>query len=166
MNNIKSPSDDGGALLLQVTVPARNANFVTETKRDGPDGTETVATYLADVRIHTVRDHLVIVDRDRVGLPEEAALMTTAIADTKTVYRTTHATIAEAGHGYQVQLSVARDAGMHLGDTVLMDSAPGLVVGVRSRADCSPPGDSSELTASLLTIRNDQVSNSTSSEQL
>lgn len=155
-NNVKIRKTEGSRdLLLQVTFPVRDADLVEEEEQrvSGGEGTETVATYLADVRVHAVRSHILIVDRDRVDAADEADLVTTAINDTETAYRTKHSTITRSGNGYQLQISVARDAGFYDTDTVVMESAPGIIVGVRSRADCSPPGGSSQLAEDLAAIR-------------
>lgn len=151
-NNIKTSS--GSQIeLLQVTRPARKAEFVEEQERDTPEGIRQVATYLADVRVHAVRDHVVVIDIDRVGTAEEAELVAEAITGTETAYRTAESTVSISGHGYQIGLPVATDAGMYIHDTITMDAVSGMIVCTRKAADCCPAGGNSELAEALIKSR-------------
>lgn len=141
-NNVKQSGADG--LALQVTKPARSAGLVEEND-------EGDATYLADVRVYSFDDLLLVVDRDtnRLGNEAVAALVATAARDTKSVYRGMNASLQIAGNGYQVQLPPAEDAGFYEGQSTQVKFAPGLLVVCRGR--------SKRLAADLVTIRTGQL---------
>ncbi|MDL0123113.1 hypothetical protein [Halobacterium salinarum] len=121
MANAIKKSGDGVA--LQITKAAREAELVEET--DDPDG--KTATYKATTRVHALDALLLVVDVDEVDAENEADLVATAARDTSSVYRTMEATVQIAGHGYQLQLPTARDAGFQEGDAPSVITAPGVL---------------------------------------
>jgi hypothetical protein len=141
-NNIKRSGADG--LALQITEPARSAGLVEENH-------EGDATYKADVRVYSFDDLLLLVDRDtdRVENAAVAELVASATRDTKSVYRAGNAAVTIAGHGYQVQLPPAEDAGFYVGTDTTVKTAPGVLVVHRDR--------SSRLAEDVVSIRRDQV---------
>lgn len=141
-NNIKRSGADG--LALQITEPARSAGLVEETNDGDP-------TYLADVRVHAFNDLLLVADRDTDRLKNEdvAQLVASAARDTKSVYRAGNSSVTIAGHGYQVQLPPAEDAGFYVGTSTQVKTAPGVLLICRER--------SARLADDLASIRRDQV---------
>ncbi len=146
-NQIKHSGADG--LALQVTEPARSAGLIEE---DG-DGT---ATYLAAVRVFAFDGLLLVVDLDAVSTADTVELVTAAARDTDSIYRAMDASVQIAGHGYQVQLPPADDAGFAEGDRAPCTPAPGILV--ISRDDGTTAGvEASRLAGDLVSIRNGQV---------
>lgn len=141
-NDIKRSGTDG--LALQITEPARSAGLVEEND-------EGDATYLADVRVYAFDDLLLVADRDtdRVKNEDVAELVASTARDTKSVYRAVNSSVTIAGHGYQVQLPPAEDAGFYIGTSTLVKTAPGTLLIHRGR--------SARLAEDLVSIRRDQV---------
>ncbi|ELY35242.1 hypothetical protein [Natronorubrum tibetense] len=142
-NQIKSSGAAG--LALQVTEPARAAGLVEEDA-DGD------ATELADVRVFAFDHLLLVIDIDAVSTPDVAEVVVAAATDTDSVYRAVDATVQIAGHGYQVQLPPASDAGFTEGDRAPCHPAPGNVA--ISRDDgTSAVADAGRLAGDLVAIR-------------
>lgn len=141
-NNIKQSGTDG--LALQVTKPARSVGLVEEND-------EGDATYLADVRVYAFDDLLLAADRDTNRLKNEdlAELVASAARDSKSIYRAANASLQIAGHGYQVQLPPAEDAGFYEGKPMQVKTAPGVLVICQER--------SKRLADDLVTMRHEQV---------
>ena len=99
----------GGGLALQITQPARAAGLVTETA-DG-DLRET-----ADVFVVAVDDTILVGNRDTVTGRERVELITPLARDAESLHRIVYTRIQPEGHGYQVQLPNAADAGFATGD--------------------------------------------------
>ena len=70
---------------------------------------------------------------------------------TKSIYRAARASIQIAGHGYQVNLPPAEDAGFSEGDSAPVHPAPGLLVIPTDEVEAS------RLAADVVTIRHEQV---------
>ena len=134
----------GEGLALQVTKPARSVGLVEENA-DGD------ATRLADVRVFSFDDLLLVVDLDRVDTAHVAELVASAARDTKSVYRAWDASLQISGGGYQVQLPPASDAGFDEGDTPMVRSLPGMLAIMKCDRDVA------RLVDDLETIRRDQV---------
>lgn len=117
-NQIKESAD---GLALQVTLPARDAGLVSEDA----DGN---ATRLAGVYVYGFDGVLVVVDAEKVSAGDRADLVATAAEATGSVHRGAAASLAEAGHGYQVQLPGCRAAGFSSGDTAPVHSGRGVLV--------------------------------------
>lgn len=146
-NQIKSSGAAG--LALQVTKPARSGGFVEEDD----DGN---ATYLAEVRVFAFDSLLLVINLDAVSTEQTAELVAAATRDTKSIYRAMDATVQIAGHGYQVQLPPAVDAGFSEGDRAPCSSAPGLLL--IARDDRTSTGTAaSRLAQDIATIRREQV---------
>ncbi len=141
-NKIKQSGTDG--LALQVTEPAQAAGLIEEN-------TEGEAIYLAEVRVYSFDDLLLVVDRDTDCMKTEdvAELVASATRDTKSVYRAGNASVTIAGNGYQVQLPPAEDAGFYIGTSTSVKTAPGLLAICRGR--------SKRLADDLISIRRDQL---------
>ena len=133
LNQIKSGGDDG--LRLQVTLPARDAGLVE-------GGKEPASVYV------WAFDGLLVVLDESVDMGHRADLVSTAAGDSGSIYGGRRATIAEAGHGYQVQLPGAQEAGFGVGDDGHTKTAPGLIV-IHDR-------DRARLAGDLETIRREQ----------
>ncbi|WP_436348910.1 hypothetical protein [Natronorubrum sp. FCH18a] len=145
-NQIKSSGTDG--LALQITKPTRAAGLVEEDA-DGE------ATALADVRVYAFDHLLLMVDLDTVSVGERAELVVAAAQDTNSVHRAMDATVRIAGHGYQVQLPPAKDAGFSEGDRAPCHPAPGMIV--ISRDDGTSAGtDKARLARDLAAIRREE----------
>ncbi|WP_440767462.1 hypothetical protein [Natronorubrum sp. DTA7] len=145
-NQIKSSGADG--LALQITKPARASGLVEEDA-DGE------ATALADVRVYAFDHLLLVVALDTVSVEERAELVVAAAEDTNSVYRAMDATVRIAGHGYQVQLPPAEDAGFNEGDRAPCHPAPGMIA--ISRDDGTSAGaNASRLAGDLVAIRKEQ----------
>lgn len=143
--------DSGDGLALQITKPARSADLVDE--RDTPDGKQP--TYRATTRVHAFAGLLLVVDTQQVDDEAEAALVATAAQDTQTAYRTMRATVQIAGHGYQLQLPPATDAGLEQGDRPAVLPAPGLLVIANDSVDGH--ARPTRVAEDLLSIRRDQT---------
>ncbi|WP_435181388.1 hypothetical protein [Halorussus sp. AFM4] len=152
VNTIKNPSD---GLALQVTEPARKAGLVEEN-----DG-ETMRR--ADARVYSFEGLLLVVDREEIDEAHIVELVKAAAGDTKTVRQAIDGKVQTARHGYQIQLPPARDAGFREGDPVPCHPAPNmLVISKRSLWDEEHGEDEpGRIAASLLTIRRDQVGQTT-----
>lgn len=148
---VNSLKRSGDGLALQITKPARAADLVEE--RDTPDG--TTPTYRAETRVHAFAGLLLVVDTDRVPDDEEAELVAAAARDTQTAYRTMTATVQIAGHGYQLQLPPAADAGLRKGDKPAVRTAPGALVIANDDVDSG--GRPTRVAEDLVTIRRDQA---------
>lgn len=147
VNQIKTSGTAGFA--LQITKPARAAGLVDED--DNGD-----ATFLADVRVFAFDHLLLVVDLEAVATEHITELVIAAARDTDSVYRALDATVQIAGHGYQVQLPPADDAGFEEGDRAPCHPAPGLVV--ISRDDGTSAGaDAARLARDLISIRKEQI---------
>jgi hypothetical protein len=143
-NKIKKGGSDD--LRLQVTRPARSARLVDESSIDGKLGRGH------DVYVYGFDGLLVVVDVERVSMSDRAELVATATADTNSIHRGATTTVAQAGHGYQVQLPGGRAAGFDVDDTAHMVAAEGVLF--------IHTGDEARLASDLQTIRNEQVSQS------
>jgi hypothetical protein len=139
-NSFKRPSD---GLALQITHAARSAGFVEENE-------EGEATYLATVRIHAVDGLLLLVDVDELTEAEEADLHAQAIQDTDTTYTSIEVSVSHSGHGYQVPVSNAPDAGFEQGDTPVVMTAPGVLV---LSGESASGGSMDRLAEDLATLR-------------
>lgn len=146
MNRIKQSGTDG--LALQITHPARAADFVDEDS----DGN---ATYRADVLVYAFDHLLVVIDTERVQTAHRAELVASAARDTDSIYRAMEATVQIAGNGYQVQLPPARDAGFSEGGQAPCQTASGLLV-ISKQDGTSAGADAARLGRDLVTIRSDQ----------
>ncbi len=145
-NRIKSSGAAG--LALQITKPARSSGLVEEDA-DGE------ATSLSDVRVYAFDHLLLVVDTNSVSTAHTTELVIAAAKDTKSVYRALKATVQIAGHGYQVQLPPAEDAGFTEGDRAPCHTASGMIA--ISRDDGTSAGaDAARLARDLVTIRNEQ----------
>jgi hypothetical protein len=111
----------GGGLALQVTKPVRGAGLVEEDA-------EGDVEYRARVLVHAVDQMLLVVDRDRVDGADRAAVVASAIEYTASTHRADHTRVQPKGHGYMVALPAAEDAGLELGTTAPVHTAPGLLV--------------------------------------
>lgn len=151
-NSIKPAA---GGLALQVTREVRRAGLVEEQEPDPvPDGeTGPWPTYRASVRVHAFEGVLLVVDRDgdRVAKAAVAALVASAARDTGSVYDAEKATVVTKGHGYQLQLPPASDAGFREGDSAPVETAPGVLV-IHKKSD-----DAARLASDLVELRNAQV---------
>ena len=146
-NQIKASGADGVA--LQVTTPARAAGLVEEDN-DGE------ATYLADVRVYAFDDLLLVVDLEAVTTAHTTDLVVAAAQDTDSIHRAMDASVQIAGHGYQVQLPPAEDAGFREGDAAPCQSARGILA--ISIDDGTTKGvNAARLAADLVTIRTEQL---------
>lgn len=146
-NTIKESGFDGVA--LQITKPARSAGFVEETA-------EGKATRLPEVRVHAFDHLLVVVDREAVQNDAAAELVVTAIKYTQTVYRALDATVQLAGHGYQVQLPPARDAGFRVDDKAACHPSEGIIC--ISKDDGTKAGrDAAKTAREIVRVRDNQV---------
>jgi hypothetical protein len=143
-NSIKRPSD---GLAYQITRPAREAGLVEENE-------EGDASYLATIRVHAVDGLLLIVDVDELTSEEEADLHATAIKDTGSTFTSIEVSVSPSGHGYQIQVSNAPDAGLGEGDTPAESVAPGVVV--LSGKD-SDGRKTTRLANDLVTLRHQQI---------
>jgi hypothetical protein len=135
----------GEGLALQVTKPARAAGFVEENADGEPTRRAAVLVYAFD-------DTLLVFDADRVAVADRAELVASAARDTKSIYRAARASIQIAGHGYQVNLPPAEDAGFEEGDSAPAHPAPGVLVITTDERQVA------RLAADLVTIRREQVS--------
>ncbi len=145
-NSIKPSGEDG--LALQVTKPARSAGLVEENG-------EGDATYLADVRVYSFEDLLLVASRntDHLKPAAIAELVASATRDTATVYQAINASVHISGDGYQVQLPPAEDAGFHQGDTAPVKSLSGILLIYRDRSE--------RLANDLASLRRDQLEDET-----
>lgn len=141
-NAIKSNGD--GGLALQVTKAARAAGIVEENSKG-----ETTRT--DDVRVYAFDSILLVVDIERVSDENIAKLVRVTTSETNSIYRAMDAAVSVAGNGYQVQLPVAEDAGLSLGDEAPCQPAPGLLVIHRDEQDYA------RLADDLVTIRQSQT---------
>jgi hypothetical protein len=139
-NSIKS---SGGGLALQVTMPARQAELVTEDS----DGN---ATRLADVLVYGFDDLLLVVDADRVSVSDRAELVSTLARDTDSIHKGQAASLEIAGNGYQVQLPGCRAAGFHEGTNAPTVTRPGVLL--------IHHGTAGRLARDIATIREEQIS--------
>ena len=139
MNRIK---DSAGGLALQVTKETRDAGLVLENM-DGE------ATRLADVIVYGFDDLLLVIDTDRVTAADRAELVASAARDIKSIYQGSKASIQISGHGYQVQLPGARDAGFNLGDKAPVRTVDSVLV--------IHDGTQRRLAEDLITIREEQI---------
>ena len=135
----------GEGLALQVTKPARAAGLVEENADSEP-------TRRAEVLVYAFDDMLLVVDVYRVAVADRAELVASAARDTKSIYRAAGARIQIAGHGYQVNLPPAEDAGFEEGDSAPVHPAPGLLVVTTDERQAA------RLATDLVTIRRGQVS--------
>jgi len=149
VNTIKNPSD---GLALQVTEPAKKAGLVKENNEGEP-------TRRADVRVYSFEGLLLVVDRDEMDEAHIVELVKAAAGDTKTVRQAMNATVQTAGHGYQIALPPARDAGFRKGDPAPCHPAPDMLVIAKNSLWNEKHGEDKpgRVAASLLTIRRDQV---------
>lgn len=143
-NSFKRPSD---GLALQITRSARSAGFVEENDEGEP-------TRLATVRIHAVDGLLLVVDVERVSEAAEADLHATAIRDTDSSFTSIEGSVGQSGHGYQVQVSNAPDAGFEEGDTPGVTTAPGILI---LSGEAGDGGSTGRLADDLATIRRQQL---------
>lgn len=141
--------ESGDGVALQITKPAREAGLVEET--DDSDG--KTATYRATTRVHAFDGLLLVVDVDEVDPENEADLVATAARDTSSVYRTMKATVQIAGHGYQLQLPTATDAGFQKGDTPATVTAPGMLILAGSRKQAAGESRPTRVAEDLEAIR-------------
>jgi hypothetical protein len=146
MNNIKEAGD---GVALQITKPARAAELVEENE-DGE------ATDRSNLRVHSFDGLVLVVDIEAVPDSDVAELVSSAAEDTGSIYRAETSRIQIAGHGYQVHLPVAEDAGFEIGDRAGTHPAPGIIA--ITKAD---PGEGSSAAARLgkdiVTIRRAQL---------
>lgn len=138
-NHIKKSA---GGMALQITDPARDAGFVNENK-------EQQATRRADVYVYTFDKFILVIDAYRVSKKARAELVATTASDTDSIHRGTTVTVEHAGHGYQVQLVGADEAGFDIGDRAPVLSRPGLLL--------IHTGTTTRLAQDIATIRETQV---------
>jgi len=117
-NNIKRSGD---ALALQVTKPAREAGLVLEDLDGDPKR-------LANVCVYGFDDLLLVIDYDRVSESDRAEIVASAARDSKSIYQARRVSLTESGHGYQVQVPGAEDAGFHVGDKAPVLETQGILV--------------------------------------
>jgi len=91
-----------------------------------------------------------------VATEDVTELVVAAAKDTKSIHRVMDATVQIAGHGYQVQLPPATDAGFTEGDQAPCHSAPG-VLAISKGDGTSAGADPARLAQDIVTIRNEQV---------
>ena len=147
VNEIKHSGADG--LALQITKPARSAGLVEENS-------EGEATSLADVRVYAFDHLLLVIDIDAVATEDITELVVAAARDTKSIHRAMDATVQIAGHGYQVQLPPATDAGFTEGDQAPCHPAPGLLV-ISKDNGTSVGSDVARLAQDIVTLRKEQI---------
>ena len=97
-------------VALQVKLPVRRAGLVEEDS-------EGAATYLAPVRVYAFKHLLLVIDRDRVEDEHIAEIVASANRDTRRINQAMDMSVSIDGHGYLVQLPVAKDAGFEIGDS-------------------------------------------------
>ena len=139
-NSIKQSA---GGLALQITQPAREAEFVVED-------TDDTATRRAEVYVYGFDELLLLIDRANVAAAHRAALVASAAGDTDSIHRGEIATVEIAGNGYQIQLPGCREAGFTLDDTAPVVVGSGILV--------IHDGSGSRLASDLVAIRDEQVS--------
>ena len=147
VNEIKHSGADG--LALQVTKSTRSAGLVEENS-DGE------ATSLADVRVYAFDHLLLVIDFDAVATEDVTELVVAAARDTKSIHRAMDATVQIAGHGYQVQLPPATDAGFSEGDRAPCHPAPGILI-ISKDDGTSAGADTARLAQDIVTLRNEQT---------
>ncbi|MFC6722871.1 hypothetical protein ACFQE1_00325 [Halobium palmae] len=144
-NTIKNSAD---GLALQITKPARTADLVTEDA-------EGATSRRAPVRVYSFDGYLLVVDRERVSDEDTAELVRALSEYTDSIYRVMDSVVQIAGHGYQVQLPPARDAGFEQDDEAPVEPAPGVLV---IHSFVSVEGESvDEIVVSIVDLRRDQV---------
>jgi hypothetical protein len=146
-NSIKKSG--AGGLALQVTRPAREAELVEENS-------EGDARYLADVRVFSFDHLLLVVDVDKIESAHTADLVASAARDTDSVYRARDASIQIAGHGYQIHLPTAEDAGFRNGDSAPCHPARNMLA-ISKEDGTSAGADATRLARDLATLRSQQV---------
>lgn len=131
----------GGGLALQVTREVRAAGLVEENPPENPseDDSPPYPTYLADLRVHAFENLLLVVDRDpdRVSAAAAAELVASAARDTKSAYDAAKTSVQIQGHGYQIQLPPAKDAGFRDGHTAPVATSSGVLAIHKKNADAA-----------------------------
>lgn len=151
-NSIKTV---GGGLALQVTREVRAAGLVEENPPENPseDDSPPYPTYRAEVRVHAFEDLLLVVDRDpdRLESADAAELVASVARDTKSAYDAAKTTVQIQGHGYQLQLPPAKDAGFRQGHTAPVATAPS-VLAIHEKSD-----DAARVAKDIIEHRRAQV---------
>lgn len=132
-----------------MTKPAQSVGLVEENS-DGK------ATSLADVRIYAFDHLLLVIDLDAVATEDVTELVVAAATDTESIHRAMDATVQIAGHGYQVQLPPATDAGFTEGDRAPCHPAPGILA-ISKDDGTSAGADAVRLAQDIVTLRKEQV---------
>jgi len=117
-NSIKGGGD--GDLRLQITKPARQAGLVREDNDGEP-------TDLAEVYVYTFDDLILVID-SRVSMGIRAGLISKASDYTDSMHTGVSASVSRAGHGYQVNLPGAKEAGFAVGDSAPVVAGDGLLL--------------------------------------
>lgn len=142
-NSLKRAHGDRADYALQITEAARSAGLVRD------DG-ET--EHLAECYVAAVHRLLIVVDVE-VAARERTELIHAA---SDRLYRVVRSQIIPSGHGYQIGLPNARDAGFEVGDDAPVAVGDGLLV--IQRADAVPEAGAPPATraASLVALREEQ----------
>jgi len=111
MGNTVKTEGDSGALALQITRSARAADLVEEsTKQDG-EKEVTVVDRMAPLRTYAFDGFVLAVDRERVSDEHIVDLVTSVAEHTGTIYQSSKVKVQRSGHGFQIPVNIARDAG-------------------------------------------------------
>jgi len=95
---------------MQVMRVARDNGFIRE------NDDEQVIHRVEDLYVYTFDDLCMIIDTERIDVPERAELITAAADDSSSIYRGVPAAISDAGNGYKVALLEAKATGFSSDD--------------------------------------------------
>jgi hypothetical protein len=116
-NDVKRPADK---MALQITKPARKAQFVDEDSEDNP-------VRLADTYTYAFDNLMLVFDENRVSVAKRAELVKSTAGDSKSIYTGVRGKVSQSGHGYQIQLIGGEQAGFAVGQTITMSTAYGVI---------------------------------------
>jgi len=132
-NSIKKGGGDD--VRLQVTLPARESGLI-----DNTDRAEVMAWGF---------DGLIVVIGRRVDMGYRADLVSKAAGYTNSIHGGHEVAITQAGHGYQVNLPVAKSAGFEVGDNAPVVTADRLLI--------IHDGTQAQMAEDLAAIRREQL---------
>ena len=135
VNTVKTTNS---SLALQITHAARKANLVDES--DHPDGEGKIVERYAPLRMYAFENFIVVVDTERVCDKNIVELVTTVAKRTGTIYQASNTKVQRRGNGYQIPVTVGKDAGWVEGNKIGTYPAPG-VLGLGRGSD---PDDNGE----------------------